>query len=67
MNDRIAGRVCLKADRQDGVLRANASHYEAHADPLETAVRLAGELHLMASWLGLAVSRPAPRAISPDH
>ena len=53
-HDRIAGRVCLKADRQAGVLRANASHYEAHADPAETAVALASELRLMASWLGLS-------------
>jgi len=52
--DRIAGRVCLKADRQAGVLRANASHHEPHADPQETAAALAGELRLMAGWLGLA-------------
>ncbi len=51
--DRIVGRVCLKADRQAGVLRANASHHEHHADPRETAEALAGELRLMASWLGL--------------
>ena len=53
MHDRIVGRVCLKANRQTGVLRANASHYEAHANPTETAEALARELHLMASWLGL--------------
>jgi uncharacterized protein YcaQ len=52
-HDRIAGRVCLKADRQAGVLRANASHHESFADPVETASALAGELKLMASWLGL--------------
>jgi hypothetical protein len=52
--DRIAGRVCLKADRQAGVLRANASHHEAHANPAETAEALSGELRLMASWLGLS-------------
>jgi uncharacterized protein YcaQ len=52
-HDRIAGRVCLKADRQEGVLRANAIHHETHADPVETAEALAGELKLMASWLGL--------------
>jgi uncharacterized protein YcaQ len=53
MHDRIAGRVCLKADRQAGMLRANAIHHEIHADPEETAVALAGELKLMANWLGL--------------
>ncbi len=51
--DRIAGRVCLKADRQSGVLRANAIHHEPHANPAETAQALAAELHLMKSWLGL--------------
>ena len=54
MGDRIAGRVCLKADRQAGILRANAIHHEPHAEPAETAAALAGELHLMARWLGLA-------------
>lgn len=51
--DRIAGRVCLKADRQAGVLRANAIHHEAHADVQDTAEALAGELELMAKWLSL--------------
>jgi uncharacterized protein YcaQ len=51
--DRIAGRVCLKADRQAGVLRANATHHEPHAAVDETAAALAGELKLMAGWLGL--------------
>jgi uncharacterized protein YcaQ len=51
--DRIAGRVCLKADRQQGVLRANAIHHEAHANPQEAAQALASELHLMSNWLGL--------------
>lgn len=52
--DRIAGRVCLKADRQAGVLRANAIHHESHADPEETAAALAEELHRMAGWLSLS-------------
>jgi uncharacterized protein YcaQ len=51
--DRIVGRVCLKADRKAGVLRANATHHEAHADPAETAAALAQELRLMARWLAL--------------
>ncbi|WP_373504283.1 winged helix-turn-helix domain-containing protein [Aestuariivirga sp.] len=53
-HDRIAGRVCLKADRQAGVLRANAIHHESHAEPGETAEALAAELKLMALWLGLS-------------
>jgi len=59
-HDRIAGRVCLKADRQAGVLRANASHHELHADPAETAAALAEELRLMAGWLGLAEVAAGP-------
>ena len=51
--DRFAARVCLKADRQSGVLRANAIHLEQHANMEETAGALATELHLMAGWLGL--------------
>ncbi|MFO1120967.1 MAG: crosslink repair DNA glycosylase YcaQ family protein [Hyphomicrobiales bacterium] len=54
MGERIAGRVCLKADRQEGVLRANAIHHEPHADPKDTAEALAPELRRMATWLGLA-------------
>jgi len=52
-HEKIVGRVCLKADRQAGVLRANASHHEAGSDPVETAEALAAELRLMAGWLGL--------------
>ncbi|MBC8038742.1 MAG: YcaQ family DNA glycosylase [Rhizobiales bacterium] len=51
--DRFAARVCLKADRQAGVLRANAAHLEPHAEMEATATALAAELRLMAGWLGL--------------
>ncbi|MCB1379781.1 MAG: YcaQ family DNA glycosylase [Alphaproteobacteria bacterium] len=51
--DRFAGRVCLKADRQAGVLRANAIHSEPHADPADTVAALAVELRRMAGWLQL--------------
>lgn len=54
MGDRFVGRVCLKADRSQGTLRANAIHSEPHADPVETAIALAAELRRMAEWLGLA-------------
>ncbi len=52
--DHFAGRVCLKADRQNGVLLANACHVEAgkHAD--ETAAALSLELNRLAEWLGLS-------------
>jgi hypothetical protein len=59
--DRIVGRVCLKADRKAGVLRANATHHEAHADPAETAAALAQELRLMARWLALPGVEAGPR------
>jgi len=54
MGDRFVGRVCLKADRQAGILRANAAHLEDHASPAETAPAMAVELHRMAGWLGLS-------------
>lgn len=53
MGERFAARICLKADRQAGVLRANAAHLEPHSGAEETARALAAELHLMARWLGL--------------
>jgi uncharacterized protein YcaQ len=61
MGDRFAARICLKADRQAGVLRANAAHFESHAEPRETAVALAGELRLMARWLGLDGVEAGPK------
>jgi hypothetical protein len=59
--DRIAGRVCLKADRQAGLLRANASHHESHAEPQEAAAALAEELRLMAGWLALTGVEVGPQ------
>lgn len=61
MGDRVAGRVCLKADRQEGVLRANAIHGESRADPAETATALADELRKMAQWLGLGGVEPGQK------
>ena len=52
--DKLAGRLCLKADRDNDTLLVNASHHEAGADALATAKVLAPELRLMADWLGLA-------------
>ena len=49
----LCGRVCLKADRETGTLRANAIHHEEMSDPAETAKAMAGELLKMAEWLGL--------------
>lgn len=52
-HDRMAGRLCLKADRENRALLVNAAHHEADADPSDTARALAPELRLMAQWLGL--------------
>ena len=59
--DRFAARVCLKADRQAGVLLANAAHLELHAQAEPTAAALADELRLIAGWLGLAAVEAGPR------
>jgi uncharacterized protein YcaQ len=53
MDGRLVGRVCLKADRQAGVLRVNSSHHEEGTDTGLAAERLAAELARLASWLDL--------------
>jgi uncharacterized protein YcaQ len=58
--DALTARVDLKAERKAGVLRVQASHTEPRATP-ETPARLAAELKLMASWLGLERVAAEPR------
>jgi len=53
MDDLIAARVDLKADRKAGLLRVQSAWLEDGAPLAETAVRLAAELRRMADWLGL--------------
>jgi hypothetical protein len=53
LDDRLVGRVDLKADRQAGVLRVQAAHAEPGTDPAEVAEALAAELRLMADWMEL--------------
>jgi uncharacterized protein YcaQ len=52
IDDQLAGRIDLKSDRQNGVLRVQASWSEADA-PAETAARLAPLLRETAAWQGL--------------
>lgn len=53
MDERIAARVDLKADRQAGRLLVQAAWLEPEAGEVETAVRLSRVLLSMAEWLGL--------------
>ncbi|TXN31146.1 winged helix-turn-helix domain-containing protein [Lacisediminihabitans profunda] len=52
VDDRLVGRVDLKSDRQNRVLRVQAAWTEAGAPP-ETAARLAPVLRETAAWQGL--------------
>jgi uncharacterized protein YcaQ len=54
MGDRLVARVDLKADRANGRLLASGVFAEPGVDPGEVAAALAGELKLLAGWLGLA-------------
>jgi uncharacterized protein YcaQ len=52
VDDQLVGRVDLKSDRQNGVLRVQASWTEPGA-PVDTAARLAPLLRETAAWQGL--------------
>lgn len=58
-DEAITARVDLKADRKAGKLLVLAAHAEPEAND-ETAARLAQELSLMASWLGLSAVEIRP-------
>jgi len=60
LGDRIVGRVDLKADRRDRVLRVLGSYAEPGA-PDDTPDELAAELADLADWLGLADIAVEPR------
>jgi uncharacterized protein len=51
--DKLAGRICLKADRATSTLAVNNAHHEAAIQPSVIARHLKTELALMANWLGL--------------
>ncbi|WP_298747740.1 winged helix-turn-helix domain-containing protein [uncultured Serinicoccus sp.] len=53
LDEHLVGRVDLKADREAGVLRSRAVHWEQGTDVAHAAPRLVAELETMAGWLGL--------------
>ena len=53
LDDQLVARVDLKADRAAKVLRVFSSWVEPGADPARASEALAGELALVADWLGL--------------
>jgi len=53
LGDELVGRVDLKADRKDGVLRVPGAFVEDGHDPVRVAREMAVELRVMAGWLGL--------------
>ena len=61
MDDRIAARVDLKADRPAGRLLVQSAWLEDGAEEAVTAVRLAAELGRMAAWLGMSDVEVVPR------
>jgi uncharacterized protein len=53
LGDTLVGRVDLKSDRQNGVLRVQSAWIELGHDPQYVAGELAEELALTATWLDL--------------
>lgn len=60
MDETIAARVDLKADRAVGALLVQAAWLEPGAAEPETVVRLARTLQSMADWLGMSAVAVAP-------
>ncbi|WP_073390837.1 winged helix-turn-helix domain-containing protein [Jatrophihabitans endophyticus] len=61
LGDTLVGRVDLKADRQQGVLRVQSAWVEPGQDPGHVAIELAAELDVTAGWLGLDGVEVMPR------
>ncbi len=53
LDEAIAARVDLKADRRGGTLMVHAVHYEPHADRRKVRARLVEDLEKMRGWLEL--------------
>jgi uncharacterized protein len=60
LDDRLVGRVDLKADRKAGALLVRGAFAEPDAPP-ETALELAEELGSLVQWLGLSTIVVEPR------
>jgi uncharacterized protein len=61
LGDRLVARVDLKSDRERSALLVQGAYGEAGVDPAYVTGELAGELWLLASWLGLNEVVAAPR------
>lgn len=61
LDGQLVGRVDLKADRQQGALHVVGAFAEEGQSRERVAQALAGELRLMASWLGLSQVRVGQR------
>ena len=53
IGEQLAGRLCMKADRQAGILRVNAAWHEAGQDPGAAAHAIAPAVQDMCRWLEL--------------
>jgi uncharacterized protein YcaQ len=61
LEDRVVGRVDLKADRKASALLAHGAFTEAGVEPVNVAEPLARELRALASWLELDRVVAGPR------
>lgn len=61
LDDRLVGRVDLKAHRDRGVLEARATWVEDGTEPDRVAGAMADELEVMSGWLGLGEVQVADR------
>lgn len=59
IGERLSGRLCMKADRQAGMLRVNAAWHEEGVDAGDASKAIAPALHDMRQWLDLDAVRIA--------